>query len=195
MKPKSNLINSFFQQTTSKPEPKKERNLDRHKSDIMLKRIYWNEEDIRVLYADTNKKEFLDRLNILIDKDIKDEMVAKGIKYIDVSKMCQRDLIYLTIDELVNIRKIFREEQEFLINYKKEIKTSKLTSRFYNNIEFVKSMLESIDRLYEELDVRPKEDLSTTIGKWATVAMGVVSLIGVSILTYNECREILTDEL
>lgn len=185
-------------QPNIKPEPRKERNLDRHNSNVMTNRIYWNHRDLLKLYVKQPTSAIKSRLKELNDPNVMNKDITSNKKYLFIPKMCQRDLIYLTREQLIGVREILREEQLFLINHKEGIKSKqgeRLSTRFYDNIEFVKSMLESIDRLYEESLVAPETDIASQITKWAGVALGVTAVVSAGICIYKECDELFSDKL
>lgn len=173
-------------------EPKKERDIKNHNVYLMSNRIFWNIEDLKIIESrDPNNKSIKDRIGKLSDEGYLEKELFTDVKIKDIPTLAQRDVIYVNQSSMVKLRNILKEEQKFLvanmdvIKQKDELSTS---TRFYDNIQYINALIESLDQLYEESRCQQEEDILSIINRWGTVAMTIMGVIGAGYILANEIK-------
>lgn len=173
-------------------EAKKERDIKNHNVYLMSNRIFWNIEDLKIIESrDPDNKSIKDRINELSEEGYLEKELFTDVKIKDIPSLAQRDVIYVNQSSMIKLRNILKEEQKFLVANMDVIKQKdkrSTSTRFYDNIQYINALIESLDHLYEESRCQQEEDITSIINRWGTVAVTIMGVIGAGYILANEIK-------
>lgn len=173
-------------------EAKKERDIKNHNVYLMSNRIFWNIEDLKIIESrDPDNKSIKDRINELSSEGYLEKELFTDVKMKDIPALAQRDVIYVNQSSMIKLRNILKEEQKFLVANMDVIKQKdkrSTSTRFYDNIQYINALIESLDHLYEESRCQQEEDITSIINRWGTVAVTIMGVIGAGYILANEIK-------